>query len=107
MWAFDGIALALVIDFVYFCRIGVAAVESVFLDGSFIPGSFPQFVGNIHIFFGPAVAFGVICQAWQSEVSRTVILGSSHNVPSDATVGDVVQGRQLSGELERMGLENI
>ena len=58
---------------------------------SLVPGSFPELVDHIQVLIGPVVPGIVFRQCGEAEVAGRVLLGSGHDVPRDAPVGDVVQ----------------
>ena len=102
----DPVALALVVYPVNLRRVGVDARLLVGDDGVIVPRAFPELVGDVDIFRGPLVALVVRNDAVEAEVLRRVVADAGDDVPADAAIAQMVEGRDLAGEVEGMVLHD-
>ncbi|EKB47174.1 hypothetical protein B879_04233 [Cecembia lonarensis LW9] len=107
MRALDLVAGTNVVDLVDLRRIRIALALLIHQQRILVPRSFPELVGDIQVFVGPVITGIVFDQGVEAEVACGIFLGAGDDVPCDAALGNVVEGGDLAGEVERMVLHDI
>src|SRR5437879_4201013 len=94
----ERIVLAIMLDAVNTRRLGEDAARLVALYGVVFPAAFPQLVDDLHVFFGDivAVVMGVLAGLAHALGGAVEIAGD--DVPADAAIGEVIEGRHPAGE---------
>ncbi|MNF81617.1 hypothetical protein D3C84_638970 [compost metagenome] len=91
-----------VLDFVDFARITENPTLAIAQDGALFPTAFPQLVANLQVLLGEVVAGVVFGLGFLPEVLRAALQVRGHDVPAGAALGQVIEGRQASGERIRV-----
>src|SRR5471032_1438570 len=71
-------------------------------DRALFPAAFPELVADLQILFGEVVTGVVFGLVFLPEVIRAALQIRSDDVPASATPGQVIEGRQATGERIRM-----
>ena len=98
------VVLAVVVDGVHPGRIGVDPGLPVGHDGVVVPAPLPQLVADLEVLVGQVVAGVVGRESVVAEVGGPVRQVGGDDVPGHPPPGQVVEGRQLTGEGVRVGL---
>jgi hypothetical protein len=71
-----------------------------------LPGTLPELVDGLEVFLSPVVPLVMTGELGGAEVAMRVLEHARDDVPPGAAIGQVIQRGELTGELERMGLDD-
>src|SRR6185436_4997700 len=92
---------ALVLNAMYFGRIGKNAARAVAQHGVVFPASFPEFVDQLHIFIRDLVAVVMRGLLVLAGAAGSAVEIAGHHVPADPAFGQMIERRHPSGKRVR------
>ncbi|MNI47812.1 hypothetical protein D3C73_1023480 [compost metagenome] len=93
---------AAVANLMDFARVAENPSLAIAQDRAVFPAAFPELVANLKVFLGKVVTGIVLGLGFLAEVLRTAFQIRSDDVPAGTALGQMVEGRQPSGERVRM-----
>src|SRR5690625_2354231 len=98
MWTLYRVTLTFVVDFVNFVVVRVELRFHILQQGVVLPRAFPEFVHDLQVLLGPSVTLIMRDDVVISVVFKCVLQITGHDVPSDSTVTQMIESRQLARE---------
>src|SRR5471032_3581122 len=77
-------------------------IAAITQDRALLPTAFPELVANLQVLLGKVITGVMLSLVFLTEIFRAAIQVRSDDVPAGAALGQVIEGRQASGERVRV-----